>query len=390
MMISLSELSTIQFILPGALLLLLCIQLFYYLYFYIQPLYRINAEKKQKIHYNTTQPGVSVVIYANNDSEQLAANLPSFLEQNYPDYEVIVVNDGSSDESEEVLSAFENKYTHLYHTFLAEGARNLSRKKLSLTLGIKAARHEIILLTNANCRPASENWIHSMSRNFTDKTDIVLGYTRFEQKKGFGERFIAFDLLLHALRYLGYALSRKPYKGEGSNLAYRKSLFFEHKGFAKYMHLHLGDDDLFINQVATRRNTKVELSEAATMISYFKNNKEGWRFFKRNSTFTASFYKTPAKMIYGAETCSRYLFYITATASIILFRGHLLPLAITSAIILAKWILQGIFWYQAGKKLGTRKPVVCVPVFELIDPVMNLFFKISSYFHRKRNYTWRL
>lgn len=389
-MVSLSELSTIQLIYPGTLLLLFLLQLFYYLRYYMQPLYRIQAEKKQRVHFNNSQPGISVIIYANNDSEQLAANLPFFLEQEYPEYEVIVVNDGSSDESEEVLSSFENKYRHLYHTFLSEGARNLSRRKLSLTLGIKAARHEIVLLTNANCRPASNQWIQTIARNFTDKTDLVLGYTRFDQKKGFGERFIAFDLLLRSVRFLGYALACKPYMGEGTNLAYRKSVFFEHKGFAKYMHLHLGDDDLFVNQVATRRNTKVELAEDACMIAHFKNNKEGWSFLKRSSAFTASFSRSAAKLIFGSESLSRYLFYTTAAAGLYFNRNHSAILIVILSIVMMKWILQAIYWHQAGKKLGTRRFLLSVPLFELTDPIVNLFFKLSSYFHRKRNYTWRL
>lgn len=389
-MILLTGLPVWQIVLPGILFLILCLQLYYYLRYYMQPLYRMNAEKKHQIHYNQTKPGVSVIIYANNDSEQLSANLPAFLEQDYPEYEVIVVNDGSSDETEEVLTDFENRYSHLYHTFLAEGARNLSRRKLSLTLGIKAARYDIVLLSNANCRPASAEWISSMGRNFTEKTQLVLGYTRLEKKTGFGERFIAFDLLLRSLRILGYALARKPYIGEGTNLAYRKSLFFENKGFAKYMHLHLGDDDLFINQVATSRNTKVEISEKAAMIANYQHNGEGWSFLKRSNAFTANFYKSWAKQTFAIESCTRYLFYATAITGGWLFRTQPIILGILAAMVMIKWILQSVFWFQAGKKLGTRRFIFCVPLFEVLDPLVNIFFKVSSYFHRKRNYTWRM
>ncbi|MGL4293778.1 MAG: glycosyltransferase [Bacteroidales bacterium] len=356
----------------------------------MQPLYRIKAEERHQIHYNQTQPGVSVVIYANNDSEQLQANLSAFLEQDYPDYEVIVVNDGSSDESEQVLSDFEKKHSHLYHTFLSEEARNLSRKKLSLTLGIKASRNEIILLANANCRPASSEWIKNMVRNFTDKTDVVLGYTRFEYKKGFGERYIAFDLLLRSIRFLGYALVGKPYLGEGSNMGYRKSVFFRHKGFAKYMHLHIGDDELFVNQIAKKYNTKVELSEKASMIAHYEKNSEGWCYLKRNTAFTASFYRSASKWIFGFESMSRYLFIGFALTGILAFHRNPVLLVSICSLIVIRWILLGLFWYQTGKKTGTRRFLLCVPVFELIDPLTNLFFKASSFFTRKRNYTWRL
>lgn len=390
MTIPFAESPITPYALPGILFLILCFQLYYYLRYYMQPLYRIRAEKKHQIHYTQNKPGVSVIIYANNDSEQLAANLPAFLEQEYPEFEVIVVNDGSADESEEVLTDFENRYSNLYHTFLAEGARNLSRRKLSLTLGIKAARYDIVLLSNANCRPATNQWINTIARNFTDKTQLVLGYTRFEKKKGVGERFIAFDLLLRSLRFLGYALARKPYMGEGSNLAYRKSLFFEHKGFAKYMHLHLGDDDLFVNQVATTRNTKIELSNEATMVAHYQNNREGWSFLKRANAFTAGFYHSWAKTTFAIESTLRYLFYITALGGGWILRTHPVALASIGGIIMLKWILMAIFWYQTGKKLGTRHFLCCVPLFELLTPIVNLFLRVSAYTHRKRNYTWRM
>lgn len=390
MMIPFAELPGVSIFLPGLLFFILCWQLYYYLRYYMQPLYRIHAEKNHRIHYDTTQPPVSVIVYANNESELLAANLPAFLEQNYPEFEVIVVNDGSSDESEEVLSDFEKRYSNLYHTFLAEGARNLSRRKLSLTLGIKAARYDIVLLTNANCRPASSDWIKNMARNFTDKTQLVMGYTRFEKRKGLGERFIAFDLLLRSLRIFGYALASKPYTGDGTNLAYRKSLFFEHKGFARYMHLHVGDDDLFINQVATRRNTKVELSEQATIIADYEHNGEGWRYLKRNNAFTASFYHSWAKWVFGTETSTRYLFYITAIGGAVILRSNHTALGIIGILLIIKLVLQGVFWYQAGKQLNTRRFIFCIPFFELTIPIVNLLFRISSFLHRKQNYTWKI
>lgn len=390
MMISFAELPGIHLFLPGLLFLILCWQLYYYLRYYMQPLYRINAEKNHRIHYDTSQPPVSVIIYANNESEFLAANLPAFLEQDYPEFEVIVVNDGSSDESEKVLSDFEKRYSNLYHTFLSEGARNLSRRKLSLTIGIKAARYDIVLLTNANCRPASKEWISNMARNFTEKTQVVMGYTRFENRKGFGERFIAFDLLLRSLRIFGYALASKPYIGDGTNLAYRKSLFFENKGFARYMHLHVGDDDLFINQVATSRNTKVELSEQATIIANYDRNLEGWRYLKRNRAFTSSFYRSWAKWVFGAESFTRYLFYIVAIASIFILHSNYVALAAIGGIWLLKFILQGIFWYQSGKQLNTCRFIFCIPFFELTTPIVNRLFKISSFLHRKQNYTWKI
>ena len=197
------DLSRIQFILFISLLVFILIQVILYLRIYLNPLFNVSAEKKKQIKYSDEKPGVSIIVYACNDSEHLSKNLPVILTQDYPEFEVIVVNDGSSEESEDVLSAYENNYDNLYHTYLAEGARNLSRKKLSLTLGIKAAKHDILILTNANCTPNTNKWISNMVRNFTEKTEVVLGNTLFKTKKS--ERFIAFDILLRTLRKIGRA-----------------------------------------------------------------------------------------------------------------------------------------------------------------------------------------
>ena len=367
----------------------LFVQLYFYLHYYLQPTYRINDEKKQRIHYLSELPPVSVVIYANNDSEQLRNNLEYFLTQDYPEFEIIVVNDGSSDESEDVLSEFEAKFSNLYHTFVAEGARNLSRRKLSLTLGIKAARYDIVLLSDANCRPGSNRWIYSFARNFTEKTDLVIGCTILEKHKGLFERLTSFDVLLHNLRFIGYALSNKPYMGEGTNLAYRKSLFFAHKGFAKFMQLHTGDDDLFVNQVANRRNTKIELSADSRMTAIYESNIEGWLYQKRNRAFTSSFYKTGAKMSYAFDSFTRFLYYGCGIAVIIL-SWPILWLCITiMSFMLIRFVLTGLFWRRTGKIFNTRRFFFLVPFLELIDPLINIYFKLESYIDRKQNYTWR-
>lgn len=379
-----------QFILFCFLVVTFIFQLFFYLRYYLQPLRHIRQEKQHKIHYTNEQPGVSVIIYANNDSEQLGKHLEAFLTQDYPEFEVIVVNDGSTDETEEILSSFENRYSNLYHTFLAEGARNLSRRKLSLTLGIKAAKYDIVLLSNANCEPAGNQWIRSIVRNFTKQTDIVLGYSFLTKKKGLLESFIRFDLLLGALRLFGFTLLHRAFIGEGSNLAYRKSRFFEQKGFARFMHLNQGDDDLFIHQIATATNTKVELDPQSYMSVDFDSNPSGWRQMKRNSTFTSRFYRSLSKWIYGFESLTGYLFWISALLSLCLWSVNPIFGMITAGIVVLYLVLTGIFWYVLGKKMYSPSFFLFIPVFRLLDPVVHFIFQIDARLNSKRNYTCHL
>lgn len=387
---SIQSLISLQPVLFLILILVFLIQLSYYLFFYRRPLAQINKEKKGKISFSDSEPGISVIIYANNDSEQLNKHLGAFLDQDYPKFEVIVVNDGSTDETEDVLSIYEGKYDNLYHTFLADGARNLSRRKLSLTLGIKAAKYDIVALSNANCSPQSNQWLRLIARNFTEKTDIVLGYTSFEKRKGIGERFVAFDLLLRSIRIFGYTIAVKPFIGEGTNLAYRKVRFFEKKGFSKFMHLQMGDDDLFINQIATESNTRVELSEGAFMNASFDSNKAGWRQLKRNGAFTSQFYNSASKLFFGFESTTRYLFYIIAVLILLAGTSNIALASATAALVVIRCLLLSLFWFITGKKMNTRRFFFTAPIFDLFTPISNLFFKIENFFNKKRNYTWRL
>ena len=209
--------NTFELILLSAAGVLLVIQLFYYLGIYNRIHTRNIADKKNELHFTKELPPLSVIICARNESANLRQFLPAILEQDYPQFEVIVINDGSTDESEEVLSTFEEKYQHLYHSFTPESARYISRKKL-------ASKYDWRVFTEANCQPASNQWLRLMARNFTPHTQIVLGYSGYERGKGWLHKRISFDALFTSLRYLGFALAGKPYMGLGRNLAYRKEI----------------------------------------------------------------------------------------------------------------------------------------------------------------------
>lgn len=175
--------NTVELILLSAAGILFIIQLIYYFGLYNRIHIRNKAVRKEEVHFTQEMPPLSVILYARNEADNLRKILPSILEQDYPQFEVIVINDASTDETEDVLGFMEEKYPHLYHSFTPDSARYISHKKLALTLGIKASKHDWLVFTETNCMPASRQWLKLMARNFTSQTQIVLGYSGYDRTK---------------------------------------------------------------------------------------------------------------------------------------------------------------------------------------------------------------
>ena len=281
---------------------LFLIQIIYYLCLYNRIHARSRAVKQGDTHFTQELPPISVIICAREESENLRRNLGAVLEQDYPQFEVIVINDGNTDESEDYPTILEEKYPHLYHSFVPDSSRYISRKKLAVTLGIKASKYEWLVFTNANCMPQSNQWLRLMARNFTSRTQVVLGYSGYERGKGWLHKRTAFDNLFTSMRYLGFALAGSPYMGIGRNLAYRKELFYQQKGFSAHLNLQRGDDDLFINHVATPENTRVETDANAIVRMQPLLRTKDWKEEKIGYASTARLYHGMQRWLAGFET----------------------------------------------------------------------------------------
>jgi len=217
---------------------------------------------------------VSVVICAHDEVENLRALIPMLLSQDHPEFEVIVVNDRSNDATFDYLLEATSQDPRLRMVDVKEAPQRVNGKKYGLTLGIKAAKHDWILLTDADCRPASNHWISSMSRCFTDRTTFVVGFSPYMSRPGFLNRFIRFEAILTAIQYFAFGWLKNPYMGVGRNLAYRKSFFLKEKGFNNFLHVTGGDDDLFVNLHARGSNTALQLAPESHMWSIPKTT---WR-----------------------------------------------------------------------------------------------------------------
>lgn len=379
----------IELVLAGTVGILFIIQLLYWLVTYGRPL-RKSKKVQQTESFGNSQP-ISVVVYAKNESENLRKHLPALLTQDYPEYEIIVVNDGSTDESDNVLKAFELEYGHLYHTYIPEDAKYLSRKKLALTVGIKAAKHNIILFTEANCEPLSNRWIASISNSYKTETEIVLGFCAYRHTKGFMHKLIAYDNLINGLRYISSTLKRNPFTGNGRNLSYRKELFFQHKGYYKSLALHAGDDDLFINEAASKRNTEIVYSpDSITQMSKVEYAAV-WKEMKVSRAATQRFYKGGNLSFYRLEEVTYFLFLLAVIATMVVgIYGNWLISAIAGLLFVLRYIAKAVILHKSAKMLQQKSTTGLLFVLEFVQIFFNVYARIYRIFRGKNDYTFKM
>lgn len=378
--------NTVELILLSTAGVLLLIQAIYYGGLYNRIHARCKATTREEVQFVQEYPPLSVIISAQNESENLRAYLPSILQQDYPAFEVIVINDGSTDETEELLASLEELYPNLYHSFTPDSARYISRKKLSLTLGIKASKHDWLVFTQANCCPVSNQWLRLLARNFTPHTQIVLGYSGYKAGKGWLYKQVAFDNLFTSLRYLGWALVGRPYMGIGRNMAYRKALFFAHKGYSTHLGLQRGEDDLLINQLATRHNTRVETHIQATIKMQPIPSYKEWKEEKVSYMATSRHFKGIQRGVLGLETTSRLLFYAATVGAVVMgiLSAHWLVVGMAGLAWVLRYIMQAVVINKTAMDVGdTSRYYLTLPVWDLLQPAQSILFKIYRRYRGK-------
>jgi len=255
-------------------------------------------------------PKVSIIICARNESHNLIEFLPKVLEQDYPDFEVVVVNDRSIDDTQTLLNAFAIKHSNLKVTRVQESELHWAGKKFALTIGLKSASNSLVLLTDADCFPESDQWLKEMSSNFSDTKKIILGYGAYQKGTSLINKLIRSEAFTIALQYLGLAKMGVPYMGVGRNLAYNKDLFFDNRGFASHQFMASGDDDLFINEVATKKNTTISFNEKSYTTSIPEKSLKLWMEQKRRHLTTSNRYNFISKFALLFTSSLRYSFYL--------------------------------------------------------------------------------
>ena len=341
---------------------------------------------------DSEMPGVSVIVYSNEDAWNLESFLRSILAQNYRgQMEVIVVNDGAAATTEAVVGRLEEEYPNLYMTFTPTASRNLSRKKLAITLGIKAARYEVVLLTQGNCRITSADWLSSMMRHFNSGKEVVVGFAHIvpsdDADHTFGEGVRSFDSLNTAIKYLSWAIAGRPYRGNSYNLAYRRSLFFKNKGFSRSLNLKYGDDDIFLSEIADGDNTAVELSSDSIVSVIEQHPAKAHADDKRQHDFTKKYLRRSADFFYGTSLWTWWLFLGTVIAGGIIGYPGLIPAIVSAVLFLLTTILLMVAFNKASRRLFGCRMLWSVPFMMLFEPIYNMWYRIGSGRNRSKNLT---
>jgi poly-beta-1,6-N-acetyl-D-glucosamine synthase len=342
--------------------LMLFIQLLYIFFIYARfAFYRdkTNSEIQQE---KMDLPWVSVVIAARNESDNLYHYLPLILNQNYPNFEVVVVNHQSIDDSYNILNAFKLQYPKRLKVVEVERSKHLGTgKKFPLSLGIKAASHEILLLTDADCAPASENWIFQMVSKINEQKQLVLGFAPYKLEKGILNKIIRFDTSMIAMNYFAFALAKMPYMGVGRNMAYTKKLFNSVNGFKSHYSVISGDDDLFVQETAKKRNYCIQVNPDTFCESPAKKTWSDWVLQKTRHYTTSSKYQVIKKLLLGIYPMSLILAWISFVFLVIDFEYSLFSSALFAFIIILKWWIQGKCLF----KLKAKGFVALFPILDL-------------------------
>ncbi len=324
-------------------------------------------KKKDKSESEQKWPPVSVVISARNAVLELEKNLPYILYQDYPNYEVVVVNDSSDDGTEELLIDLARLEPKLNVVHIRQNLNFFQGKKFPLSLGIKSAKNEILLLTDADCHPTSNQWIKSMVRNYGPGIEIVIGYGAHQKKGGVLGFLQQFDTLQIAMLYLSKALARRPYMAVGRNLSYHKSLFMNNKGFIAHYNIPSGDDDLFVQQVANKKNTAVEISKESITFSEAKPTFNSWIRQKRRHLSTGKHYRSGIQLQLALYSFTQLSFYATMVWLFFLPVHWVFPVAFFAF----RYINQLVVFGKSASKLNEKFLFVFTPFAELFFIIFN-------------------
>ena len=349
---------------------------------------RIKQENNTEL---STDIKVSVIVYTRNDERHIAEYIESLMNQKGVDFEVIVVDDASADHNTCVIEGLCNKFPNLYMTFVPDDARSLSRRKLSLTLGMKAAKNEVVITTSAICKITSDRWLYNMVRHFENPNiEITLGYSHCDKHdlKGIGRWYRSFDSLCCATQWIGQALNHAPYRGDGFNLAFRRRNFFEQNGYAKTIYLQYGDDDLFINQFANSQNTTVEISnESQLTINWEESEPRLWLDRKEHYSFTEKFLKTNAFVNRHIMHSAYWLMTISSAITIFHTLPDLSATFLISLILIALWGYMICLYRRAAVALNDIRLWWSIPLFYLIHPLADIFYRLIFQSRKISNYT---
>jgi len=333
---------------------------------------------KQKNEFVRSDQPVSVIVCARDEYYNLKENLPILLNQDYSVYEVVVVDHGSEDETKYLLRDLSDEYPHLKIVSLPQDLNFFTGKKFPLSIGIKSAKYDVLLFTDADCIPRSNQWVRRMAANFTEGTEIVLGYGAYQKRNSLLNLLIRFDTVRIAMNYLGFARTGMPYMGVGRNMAYRKSLFYRQNGFISHYRIQSGDDDLFINKAATAKNTRIAIQSDAHTVSVPKSSMNLWIRQKRRHLMTGGYYKLSHKLALGLFAFTQAAFWACTILLLVFWYQPYIVLGIAGIRIFTQLLITG----KVMRKLSEKGFLLLVPLFELFLMIVSPMLALANVFNK--------
>ena len=321
--------------------------------------------------------GVSVVICAKNEAPNLVKFLPFIADQNNSNFEIVLVDDASSDNTLQIMQQFKKQHeTDSLSIQIINISKEKSQgKKSALSKGIFSAKYDHLILTDADCKPVSREWINEIIAHFSNEKSIVLGYGAYRKiKNSFLNKIIRFETLITAIQYFSYAKIGKAYMGVGRNIAYKKDEFIKADGFNKHLNIISGDDDLFINQIATKNNTDICFTKNSFTVSEPETDLHKWIWQKRRHISTSSYYKKTHQFLLGLFYLSQILFWVLSIT--------LLILKINPVITIFLIIIRFAIWYttisRSAKNLNEKDLIRFSPIYEISIIFIQLYIFIRN------------
>jgi glycosyltransferase involved in cell wall biosynthesis len=368
-----------------ALVAFVSVQLFYYLFVFTRLAFYGRAR-----NYGVTAPGVTILVCAWNEKENLVELLPLLDAQEYPDFEVILLDDRSDDGSEEFIRENIQHWKHIRYIRINDQFDHITPKKYALTVGMKQAKNPIALMTDADCRPSSPHWITAMTSRLSDEREIVLGFSPYEKQAGLLNWFIRCETFYTAVQYLSFSLAGWTYMGVGRNILYKRALFFENKGFYRHRRVMGGDDDIFLNEVSNRRNTAICVEPESFVYSKPKTTWSAWFRQKHRHLAVSKYYRSRNKILLSLLSGSHVAVWLLSFAllGVGLWKNDILLLQELGVVFATRWIIQWFLLILINIKLDKTVECFSFPLMDFSLFIYYTFFGVFVMTRRKPRMSW--
>lgn len=328
---------------------------------------------------------VSVVIVVRDDAALAVQNLPQLLDQQYSSFEIVIVNDRSRDENSlQAIREYKDRYPNIKLVDLSTAVSTSRGKKMAISMGVKCATYDHILLTAPNCKPSSRQWLSKMAQNFQFQQKIVLGYNTFEKKKGLYSHFLLYDNLVGAVQYFAHALMHSTYRGDLNNLAFVRPLFYKQNGFIAYNHLLYGEEDIFVHRASTPNNVAVEYDPDAATLQQHTPSYGYWRLHKVSLYFTRKYNSTKNRLLLSGYELTNLLFYALLALSIVASLHQPTVLYITAGIavlrIASLYVVMGI----SAARLQEKQNIPSLLFYDFLFAILTPLLWLSAKLHHKK------